>query len=202
MGSGGSYIGYLVAKRLGFKYIDREILHQAAEKLGTQASQLQEHDERSCGPIDNLLQALIFGTPEAAYVPSLSRPVYDKDLFTLESRIMRRIAGQYNAVIAGRAGFHVLRDLPGAIHLFIHAPAEFRIDRVMKAQRITEAGEARRKLKQSDQRRSKFVRDMTGLVWTDARNFHLCINAGVIGFDASVELIIGLVNRKKHPSKT
>ncbi len=196
MGSGGSYIGYLVAKRLGFKYIDREVLHQAAEKLGTHASLLQEHDERSCGLIDNLLQAFIFGTPEAAYVPPLSRPVYDKDLFTLESSIMRRIAGQHNAVIAGRAGFHVLRDLPGAIPVFIHAPLEFRIDRIMKAQRIDEVREAKRKLKESDRHRSKFVRDMTGLVWTDARNFHLCINAGLVGFDASVELIIRLVNGK------
>ena len=54
MGSGGSYVGYLVAKDLGFKYIDREILRQAAERLGTNASALENHDERSCGLIDDL----------------------------------------------------------------------------------------------------------------------------------------------------
>ena len=35
MGSGGSYVGRLVARRLGFKYIDREILYEAARRLGT-----------------------------------------------------------------------------------------------------------------------------------------------------------------------
>ena len=201
MGSGGSYIGYLVAKQLGFAYVDRQILHQAAEQLGTHAGALQEHDEKSCGLMDNILQAFLFGTPEAAYVPRWSRPVYDRDLFAMESRIMRRIAEQHNAVIAGRAGFHVLRDVPGAIHVFIHAPLEFRIERIMKAQRIADIREARRKLKEADQRRRKFVRDMTGADWTDARNFHLCINAGTIGFDASVEMIVRLVDERMGSRK-
>ena len=33
-GSGGTYIGFLAAKKLGFRYLDREILQQAAKELG------------------------------------------------------------------------------------------------------------------------------------------------------------------------
>jgi cytidylate kinase len=40
MGSGGSYIGHLVAQDLGFKYIDRVILREAAERLGTDEESL------------------------------------------------------------------------------------------------------------------------------------------------------------------
>jgi CMP/dCMP kinase len=198
MGSGGLYIGYLVAKRLGFKYTDREILRRAAEHLGMDSSQLQEHDERSCGPIDSLIRAFSFGTPETAYLLPVNRPVYDKDLFTLESRIMRRIADQYSAVIAGRAGFNVLRERPGVFHLFIHAPLDFRIERLMKAQHITDVGEARAKVEESDRMRSKFVHDMTGVDWTDARNFHLCIDTSVVGLEASVEMIVGLISGKER----
>ena len=49
MGSGGSFIGYSVAKELGFNYIDREILRQAAERLGTDPGALEYLDERSPG---------------------------------------------------------------------------------------------------------------------------------------------------------
>lgn len=199
MGSGGSYLGYLVAKRLGFKYIDREILRQAAKQLGIETSMLQEHQERSRGPIDTLLRAFSFGTPETAYIPPVSRPIYDKDLFTLESRIMHQIADRYSAVIAGRAGFHVLRERPGVIHIFIHAPVEFRVERVMQVQHITDARQARAKVKESDRARSKFIRDMAGVEWTDARNFHLCLDAGAVGFDASADMIIRLVNENQRP---
>jgi cytidylate kinase len=198
MGSGGSYVGYLVAKELGFRYVDREILRLAAEHLGTDTSVLESHDGRTCGLIDNLVRAFSFGTPETAYVPSLNRPVYDKDLFTLESKIMNEIADQYNAVIAGRAGFHVLRGRPSVIHIFIHAPLEFRIQRVMQVQHITDAREARTKVEEADRARSKFVRDMVGVDWNDARNFHLCIDAGAVGFHTSAEMIIKLVGEKRR----
>ena len=201
MGSGGSYVGYLVARELGFKYIDREILREAATRLGTDTSVLEAHDERSCSLMDDLVRAFSFGTPETAYVPPLSRPVYDKDLFTLESRIMNEIVDRCSAVIAGRAGFHVLRERPGVIRVFIHAPLEFRVERVMQAQHITDARVARAKVEESDHTRSKFVRDMVGVDWTDARNFHLCIDAGAVGFHASAEMIIKLARGKLPPGE-
>ena len=201
MGSGGSYVGYLAAKELGVRYIDREILREAATRLGIDTSVLEEHDEKSCGLIDNLVRAFSLGTPETAYVPPLTRPVYDKDLFTLESRIMNEIADRWSAVIAGRAGFHVLRERPGVIRVFIHAPIEFRIERVMQVQHITDAREARAKVEESDRRRSKFVRDMVGVDWTDARNFHLCIDASAMGFHASTEMIIKLAGQKLRSGK-
>jgi len=34
MGSGGSYIGHLVAQNPGFRYVDRVIVHEAARCLG------------------------------------------------------------------------------------------------------------------------------------------------------------------------
>ena len=61
------------------------------------------------------------------------RPVYDRDLFVLESKIIHAIVDKQNAVIMGRGGFHVLKDRPKTVHLFIHAPRDYRVERVMKA---------------------------------------------------------------------
>lgn len=196
MGSGGSYIGYLAASKLGFKFIDREVLRQAADHLGTEVSQLEHQDERSSGLIEKLIRGFFLGAPEAATTAHhLKRPVYDRDLFSLECRIMNEIAERYSAVIIGRGGFHALRKRPAGsvIRVFIHAPLEFRVHRVMKARNIVDASEARSIIEESDRRRARFIRDMVGVEWTDAKNYHLCIDSSVAGFPRSVEMIAGMV---------
>ena len=196
MGSGGSYIGYLVARALGFKFIDREVLRQAADHLGTEVSQLEHQDERSSGLIEKLIRGFFLGAPEAATTAHhLKRPVYDRDLFSLECRIMSEIAERYSSVIIGRGGFHALKKRPegSVIRVFIHAPPEFRVQRVMKARNIVDAAEARSIIEESDRTRARFIRDMVGVEWTDAKNYHLCIDSSVAGFPRSVEMIAGMV---------
>jgi CMP/dCMP kinase len=201
MGSGGTYIGYLVAKRLGFQYVDREILRQAARELEIDVGILESLDERSSSLVENLIRAFTFGTPEARSAPLL-KPIYEKDLFAVECRIMNEIAGRYNAVIVGRAGFYALRNLPQVIRVFVHAPLEFRVRRIMKVQGMSDIREARSLVEETDRRRTKFIKDMTDADWSDARNYHLCIDASVIDFDSSVDMITGIVGRmgKGDPS--
>jgi cytidylate kinase len=98
MDSGGTYIGYLAAKELGFRYLDREILLQAANKLGIQPDILEGYDGRSTSLIENIVQSFCFGTPETSYLPPFGRPVYNKELFVLESKIMKEVADRRSAV--------------------------------------------------------------------------------------------------------
>ena len=194
MGSGGSYVGYLAARELGFAFIDREVLRQAAEHLGTDVSQLECQDERSAGLMERLIRGFFLGAPEApANVRHLRRPVYDRDLFSLECRIMSGIAERCDAVIIGRGGFYALRNRPaGSVtRVFVHAPLEFRVQRVMKARNIPEA-ETRSAIEESDRRRARFIRDMIGVEWTDAKNYDLCIDSSVAGFPRCVEMIVSL----------
>jgi cytidylate kinase len=194
MGSGGSYIGTLAARELGFAFIDREVLRQAAEHLGTGVSLLESRDERSSGFFENLIRGFFLGAPETpANVRHLRRPVYDRDLFSLECRIMSGIAERCDAVIIGRGGFYALRNRPAGsvIRVFVHAPMEFRVNRVMKARNVPEA-EARSAIEESDRRRARFIRDMIGVEWTDAKNYHLCIDSSVAGFPRCVEMIVSM----------
>jgi len=95
MGSGGSYIGHLVAQDLGFRYIDRVIVHEAARRLGTDEEYLAAREERSSSLIENVLAGFAMGA-SLFFTPPLGRPVYDKDLFTVECRIMNDIVDHYN----------------------------------------------------------------------------------------------------------
>ncbi len=195
MGSGGAYIGYLVAKELGFKYFDREILRQAAERFGTDVSMLEDLSERSPGIIETIIKGFSYGTPTAGILQPMRQPVYTKDLFTLECKIIQEIANQYNAVIIGRGGFYALREQPRVIHVFIHASHDFRAKRVIEVQNIVDIREARAKIKESDRNRTKYIRDMAGLDWTDSRNFHLCADSGFAGFNETAKMICVLAKK-------
>jgi len=191
--SGGTYIAYSIAKRLEFKYVDAEILYKAAQFLGVDARDLEAREERVSGFIENIARTCMFGNPEAAYVPSSKKLVYDTDLFEAEARIIKEIAGSSNTVIVGRAGFHVLRGHPGLIKVFIHAPLNFRIKRIMEMHKITDMHKARSMLEKSDRMKARFIRNYAGVEWTDARNYHVCIDAGMAGFSASEEIIIKMI---------
>ncbi len=193
MGSGGGYIGYLAAKELGFRYIDREILREAAKKLGADVRQLEEIDGRPSSLLRNIVRSFGMGAPEAISQPPPTLPVYERDLFDLQSRIMREMADQYDAVIIGRGAFHVLRGRAGVIHVFVHAPEEFRVNRVMKVQNVSDFNKARTLVRESDRRRKKFIRDMTGSDWMDARNYHLCVDSSTVGLTACVQMIVKLI---------
>ncbi len=45
LGSGGSYIGQLVARHLGYAYIDRQILQVAARELGVDEADIEGREE-------------------------------------------------------------------------------------------------------------------------------------------------------------
>ncbi|MGV8056659.1 MAG: AAA family ATPase [Smithellaceae bacterium] len=199
MGSGGTYIGYLAAKELKFRYFDREILRLAASKLGIEPDTLEKYDERSVSLIEKIVQSFYFGMPETPLLPSLRMPVYNKDLFDLESTIIKGIADQYqySAVIVGRGGFYILKDRVNAIHIFIHAPLAYRIERIMKVHKIIDKREAQKMTEESDHKKEKFIRDVVGIDWFDARNYHLCIDSSVTDFPTCVEMITELVSIKK-----
>jgi cytidylate kinase len=180
MGSGGTYIGYLAAKELGFKYLDREILRQAAIKLGIQPDILERYDGRSTSLIENIVQSFCFGTPEIPFLPPLGMPVYNKVLFALESKIIKDVADHCSAVIVGRGGFYILKDMPNTIHIFVHAPLDYRIERIMKVHKIADRRKAQKMIEESDHERTKFIRDMVGIDWFDGRNYHLCIDSSVV----------------------
>lgn len=198
MASGGSYIGKVVANRLGFRYLDRDILNKAAELLGVSATDIDILEKRPSGFFENILKSFSAGSPEAAYTPPITRPVYDKELFDIEAKIIKEICEYHDAVVVGRGGCFLLGDRPGVIKVFIHAPLEFREMRLMEVHRYF-AADASFNIKDYDERRRKFIRKMTGREWTDAENYHLCIDTSVVGLSMAAEIIIDLATRQKQP---
>jgi cytidylate kinase len=192
LGSGGAYLGQRVAARLGLSYLDRVILRQAAEELHEQEGYLAAREERLTSFWEKMLRQFAAGIPEAGYVPPPLSVAPDEELFATEAGIIRKAAASGGVVIVGRCGFHVLRDVPGTVHVFLHADAEFRCRRVMELYGVGDEAVARRMIADSDRERRRFVEAMTGVDWSDARNYHLAVDTGFSGLAVAEELIVRL----------
>ncbi len=196
MASGGVYIGRRVARRLGYKYVDREILEKAAEQLGADRASLAVVEERCSSFLDTLMKSFTYGTPEAAYIAPSGRPVYDREVFETESRVIRALADRYDCVVVGHASFFVLRGRGNVLNVLIHAPEAFRVKRLQEFHKIS-TDKARSEIMEADHRRDKYIRTMTKLEWEDARNYHLSVNSEAAGFENVENMIIALVEKMK-----
>src|SRR5262245_37469878 len=200
-GSGGSYIGRAVAERLGFRYFDREMLRAVAEYLKE-----HEHDSKDEHRADSWFERLgnVFsvGTLETGYVPPSPMVLYEGEIVGIENRLIREIVDDHVAIIVGRGAAQILRGRPGVVTVFVHAPEPWRVDRVEQVYKTGDRAQAQRMVRQSDQERSRFIRRVADVEWTDARGYDLAINSMTLGFDGAVDLIVRSVTAKSGKAAT
>jgi len=204
IGAGGAYVGQALSRRLGIRYVDREILQQAAAVLGREEGDLAALEERASSMWDRVASILSLGAPEAPFVPPPVPTFAEDELFAVESEVMREIAAREDAVIVGRAAGWVLTKHPGIRRLFLHAPEEWRAQRIRESYQLPGIEAARSLIHKSDQQRARFVHALIGDDWTAPKGFDLCINTASIGLDASVDILVGVANarRRERPPQT
>lgn len=187
MGSGGSEIGQILAMRLGWRYADRDAIVELARRASEAAGRVPLPLEQIPLTWDPF-SPFGMGVAEAFLPPGLLSPT-PMELFQDEADAITRIAGDHPAVIVGRCGVHVLKDHPASFHVHLHAARHVREERLHTLYGIT-TEEAARRIEHSDRQRSERFHDIVGRHWTDARLYHLCIDTGRLGIEASAELIL------------
>ena len=97
-----------------------------------------------------------------------------------------------------------MKGKPGLVNVFLHAPKKFRVNRVMEIYNVAASHQAEAMISDSDTSRKNFIEKMTRENWSNALNFHLCIDTEAAGFSNVVEAIIGIVNNMQRttPQKT
>jgi len=190
MGAGGSFVGRRLATRLGCRYLDRDLLIEAAGRLHQDPEALEDFDERHLSFWERTRMAYAFGAADSIYTPP---PVMvdDMELFETQKSILREAAEKGPAVVVGRAAFSILRGQPGLLSVFLHAPLEVRADRIQKIYKLGSLDEAREMVIQSDRQRERFIRAASGLDWRDPQNYHLCVDTARLGTAETIELIYG-----------
>ncbi len=181
--SGGNEIGKKLAKELGYRFYDRNILMEAAKNLDIPFVKIEGLEESSSGGI--LLN--LSKTPLGGLSRTKELPLADK-LFLEEKRIIEEIAEAGKCVIVGRASGYILRERENNLKVFIHAEDEKRIQRAIEKEGIKQS-EAENALKKNDKRRGGFYNSVTNWVWSDPKYYEIYLNAGRLGIDLCVKLL-------------
>ena len=201
MGAGGSYIGQVIAKRLGFKYIDREVLHLAAQEFGCEEETVAARSERVASFWERVLGGLTFGAPDGHYNPPPIGNFTDRELFEKQTQILKRMASQDNCVVVGWAGVFMLPRHRGTFSVFCHAPRSFRCKRLMTIYKGLTEEKVRELIIESDRTREIYFNEMTNHDWTCAKNYNLSIDTSLMPLEEIAGLIIRLSAREPHGLK-
>lgn len=182
--SGGHEIGKRLAQELGYKLYDRNILLEAAKELDIPFFKIEALEESSSGSILMNLSK----TPLGGLAGNKDLPLADK-LFLEEKRIIEKAAEEGNCVIVGRASGYILREKENSLRVFVYSEHDKRIQRAIEREGILKE-EAENALRKNDKRRKNFYNSVTGQEWGDPKHYDIYLNAGKLGIDLSLRLLL------------
>lgn len=176
-GSGGGEIARLLGEKLGLKVYGRAILKSIAEQFGTTLEQMDHvKAQKKSWWSDFCRFYQQFGAASQGNVTSDSIPeATPLTLYYAEARLMRELAEQESCIIVGRAGFHIFRDSPNALRIFIMANRDARIARISAKQNLSPE-EAAKVIDSIDKSRETFIKTVADISRYDVRNYDIALN--------------------------
>ncbi len=189
LGSGGTEVGFLVSRLLGWHFCDRRILRMVSEAIGQSTASLARLEEHHQGYLEKLFPLFAMGTPEATYMAPMEIPMYSRELFDLESKVIFKLLQHAPSVVMGRGGFITLRDRAATLHVSIHSDLAFRIQTLVGRGKAPDQDAARQAIITSDQDRAAFIKEISGLDWHDPKHFHIVLDVSKYGSEACAKMI-------------
>lgn len=175
-GSGGRYIGKLVAQKLGIKLYDKEFIIEVAEKTGLSEQYIKENEQKR-----NSLDILNNG-----YYSDLSN---SDELFVKESQLIKEVSDREPCIIVGRCADQILKDNKNVLKVFIYSDMKNKIDRAVKYYGMDKK-KAEKEIIRIDKLRENHYKYYTDKKWKDFSNYDICINSDKVGVEKAADLIV------------
>lgn len=197
-GSGGSYIGKLLAKRLGIPFYDNEeITKRAKNKPFCKTSFNNEDDKTANSLIYSIAMGInLYGAKENNDT-ALS---IEDQIYVNQAAVIREIAKEGPCVIVGRCADYILKDEENLIKFFVWSDIKNRINRA-KAIYGDSHTKAQENLLRIDNRRSSYYSYHTGHNWGDLYNYDMTFRSDVLGIEETVRLMENMILTKEKQLK-
>ncbi len=167
-GSGGHFVGQLVASSLGINFYDKEIINLTAEKYGYTKKYIQDNEEQN-------IKSSMFYTN-------------DDNLFTNEAKVITSLAKKESCVIVGRCADYILRNNKNVISIFLYSDMLSKINRVVKYYGLSKET-AEKEINKINKQRAKHYNYFTNRNWNSYDNYDLALNVDKLGVDKTAEII-------------
>ena len=187
-GTGGHEIGAELARRLGVKLLDKQILNEVAKRNHVVEEAMEKIEARNPLWRDDFTNF---------YRNYMSKAEYDgqehdqtsRDLFKAQADAIRKIAAEESCVIVGRCGFHIFENHPNCLKIFIHSTEDCRKRRIAEKYGL-DLRDAAAMVVDNDYSRELYTKTFTGKVWTDARNYDIAIDVRKFGMNGAVDFLM------------
>lgn len=190
-GTGGHEIGRVLAETLGVKLIDRQVLQKVARQFNLTEDEAERLEQRRPSWWEDFTK-LYRNFVRVNEPMDEGGQVTSRQLFYAQTKAMEEIAGQESCVIIGRCGFHIFREHPNALRIFLHSAKHTRVTRIMDRYHV-DAEKARMMIEDNDYLREIYTKTYTGCGWYDVRNYDLTLDVGGYGVNGTVETLLSFI---------
>jgi cytidylate kinase len=193
--SGGRKVGRILAKRLGFQYVDKSLFQKIAEDLNVSERTLESYEKSREYRITDIFSKVFSRGYIQRIVGYDKSVVEEKEYQKSLKNLILKTAEEDNVVIIGRAAYFFLKDMENCYHFRLIAPMDWRKKYAVEELKLP-ANRAKGILEKSDINHLWFHRLICGNKFDDPFLFHMTLNLGVIPIEKAVEVIIMILNMK------
>ena len=181
-GSGGRYVGRLIADKLGIKLYDKEFVTRIAEETGLSEEYIESNEQKR-DILATLNNGYYFGVNNS------------DELFIKESELIKEMASKESCVIIGRCADFILKDRDDIIKVFIYSDMEDKIKRATEIYGFNKE-KAEKEIKRIDKLRANHYKYYTDKQWDNHANYDICINSDTFGVEKAADLIYEIAKEK------
>jgi cytidylate kinase len=199
-GSGCGGIAAELARRLGWKLWDQQLTSEIAQRAQVTESAVAMCDERVDSRLYRLAKAFWRGSYERS-IPLADSHAFDTDrMMAIMGEIMRTIAAEGNAVIVGRGSPFFLREREDTFRVFIYAPHDEKIRRLVAMGKSRD--EAEDLVENVDKERTAYIKRYFNADWPTRSLYHLMINTVVGDENVIATILNGMQTLAAHRAET
>ena len=191
-GAGGLRVAPALAERLGYRFVDREVIEQAAARIGVDPEVARDRDERAPALVEQIGMALAHGTPEFGMAEVR---LDDQELAEAIRAVIESLANAGGYVILGRGAQAALHGRADACHFHLVGLLSDRARRVARSQSLTE-DEAKVRCKKIDAERAGYVRRFYGVDIEDRLLYDCVVNTSSLGLEGAIETALAACRSK------
>ena len=193
-GAEGEAVGRVVAQRLGFRYVDDEVIEEAAKWAGVDRELVADAEQRK-PLVVRILAHIGEQSPETLALlqaPGTESSPREEDLRVLIVDVLRSLADAGSVVIVAHAASFALveRDV---LRVLVTASPETRSERVAMARAI-DSRAAAKTVKRDDDERADYLKRFYQVDRELPTHFDLVINTDVLTPEKAADVVLSAVD--------
>jgi cytidylate kinase len=176
-GCGGGEIAQRLAEHLGWKLWDHLLTEEIARLANCSKAAVEQREERTDPLYYRLFKSFLRGSYEGSINAHKLNLVDSENILKMTERVVQHAASKGDAVIVGRGSQLFLRDRPDTLRVFLYAPRENKVRRLLS--RGKSEREAQELVDTVDRERASFIEKYFHVEWPDRAVYHVMMNTAV-----------------------